>query len=338
MTQEVAKRKERLDRGVKVRADSIYAVSSAKEMLFLAGPRAALVIGILILPLVAPSLYWQRVICMMGVYALLAIGFDFLARYIGLVCLGAAMFVGSGAYTAAVLCMYLGLPPALTIPIATILGAFASTVLLLPCLPLKGIYFTLVTFVYPLLLSRLIVAFDIFGGTDGIFGLTMLPNIWVNQYLVLIVAILCCFGLRRLVNEDIGLVLRGIKDNDQAIRASGISITYYRALGVFITALMGCFGGAYVAHLFGFSGISLLATDLSFFPVAATVVGGPATLAGPLLGTMILLPIAETLRAFGALRVAFYSVVIVVFIVFWREGLLNSVRRRYEQFEHWVRV
>jgi branched-chain amino acid transport system permease protein len=338
MTQEVAKRKERLDRGIKVRADSIYAVSSVKEILFLVGPRAALIIGVLMLPLLAPSLYWQRVICMIGAYALLAIGFDFLARYVGLVNLGSALFFGIGAYTAAIFSAYVGLPPVLTIPIATLLGAVVCTLLLLPTLPLRGIYFTLVTFVYPLLLSRLIVAFDVLGGTDGMFGLSRLPNIWVNQYLVLIVALLCCFGLRRFVNQDIGLVLRGIKDNDQAIRASGMNITHYKTLAVFITALMGCFSGAYVTHLFGFSGVSLLATDISFFPVAATLVGGPATLAGPVLGTLILWPLTETLRAFGALRVVFYSLVIVVFLAFRSEGLLNWARRRYEQFEHWVRV
>ena len=338
MTEEVAKRKERLDRGIKVRADTIYAVSSVKEALFLVAPRAVLIIVLLAAPLIVPNMYWQRVVCLLGIYALLAIGFDFLAHYAGLVCLGGAMFIGVGAYIAGISNIYLGLPPALTIPIATVLGALTCTLLLLPCLPLRGVYFSIITFVYPLILHRIICATGILGGTDGLYDVDIMPNIWVNQYLVLIVVLLCCFGLRKLVNEDIGLVLRGVKDNDQAIRASGMSITYYKAMAVFITAMLGCFGGAYLAHLYGFCGVSLFGMDFSIFPLAATVVGGPATLAGPLLGTIILVPISEALRAFGTLRIVFYSVVIVLFIIFWSEGLLNWGRRRYEQFEHWVRV
>ena len=338
MTKETLRRKERLDRGVKVRADTIYAVSSAKEALFLVAPRAVLIVGLLAAPLIAPNLYWQKVICLIGVYALLAIGFDFLAYYTGLVCLGGAMFIGIGAYMAGIFNMYLGLDPVVTIPLATIIGATICTLLLLPALPLRGVYFAIISFVYPLILDRIICATGILGGTDGLYDVDILLNIWTNQYLVLIVVLLCCFGLRKLVNEDIGLVLRGVKDNDQAIRASGMSITHYKAMAVFITALMGCFGGAYLAHLYGFCGISLFAMDFSIFPLAATVVGGPATLVGPLLGTIILIPISETLRAFGTLRIVFYSVVIVLFIIFWSEGLLNWGRRRYEQFEHWVRV
>ena len=338
MAEDVTRRKERLDRGVKVRADTMYAVSSWKEMLFLLLPRAALVIGLLLTPLMAPSLYWQRVICIAGVYALLAIGFDFLAYFVGLVCLGGALFIGVGAYVSGIINYYFGLSPALTIPLGAITGALICTLILLPALPLRGVYFAIVTFMYPVVAERIIWATGVFGGTDGIPGLTMLTNTWVNQYIILGVVLGFTFALRRLVNEDIGLVLRGVKDNDQAIRASGMNITYYKAVAVFVAALMGCFGGAYLAHLYGWVGISLFAMDFSVFPLVVTVVGGPATLVGPLLGCIILVPVSEIFRAFGALRIVFYSLIMVLFILFWSEGLLNWARRKYEQFEHWASV
>ncbi len=338
MTGEVARRKERLDRGIKVRADTIYAISSAKETLFLIAPRAVLVIGLLAAPFIAPDMYWQRVLCLVSVYALIAIGFDFLAHRVGLVCIGSAMFIAIGAYTAAVFNIYLGLPPALTIPIGTVLGALICTLLLLPVLPLRGVYFAIVTFIYPLLLDRIICATGILGGTDGLYGVEMVPNIWVNQYLGLIVVLLACFALRKLSSEDIGLVFQGVKDNYQAIKASGINITHQRVMAVFITALLGCFAGAYLAHLYGFAGVSLFGKEFSIFPLAATVVGGPGTIAGPLLGAIILVPAMEMLRGFGALRIVFYSLIIVLFTVFRSEGLLNWGRRRYEQVEQWVRI
>jgi branched-chain amino acid transport system permease protein len=187
-------------------------------------------------------------------------------------------------------------------------------------------------------MDKIICATGIFGGTDGLAGAEMLPNIWVNQYFILIIVLICTFGLRRLVNEDIGLVIRGVKDNDQAIRASGMSITHYKALAVFITALMGCLGGAYLGHLYGWAGTSQFAIDYSILPLAATVVGGSGTLAGPILGCAILIPVSELLRQYAGLRMVFYSIIVVLFIMFWSEGLLNWARRRYEEFEHWVRV
>ncbi len=146
------------------------------------------------------------------------------------------------------------------------------------------------------------------------------------------------FGLRRLVNQDIGLVFKGVKENDQAIRASGMSVNYYKTLALFIAALLGCFVGAYLSHLYGWVGMSLFAVDFSILPLAATVVGGPGTLVGPVLGSLILVPISEVLRAFGTLRIVFYSICVVFFAVFFTEGLLNYSRRKYEQFEQWIKI
>lgn len=285
-----------------------------------------------------PNMYWQRVIAITGIFALLSLIFDFLAHYVGIVNLGGALFIGLGGYISGVLNSYFGLSPALTIPIATLAGAAISTLLLLPCLPMRGIYFAIVSLMYPLLLARIIEALNIFGGTDGIAGLATFPNIWVDQYLIIGVVLFTLFALRRLVNEDIGLVLRGIKDNDQAVRASGISITWYKAQAVFIASAIGSFAGAYLTHLYGWVGISLFGLDFSIFPIAATVLGGMGTLVGPVLGAFILIPLTETLRAFGTLRIVFYSLILVGFIVFKPEGLMNYLQRKYHQVEHWIEV
>lgn len=333
-----ARRKERLDRGIKVRTTGIYAVSSRREIAYLVTPRLVLIFGLLILPLVLPGMYWQRVICITCIFALLALAFDFLAEHVGIICLGGALFIGVGGYIAGVSNAWFGLSPAMTIPIATVGGAFICTLLLLPCLPLRGIYFAIISLMYPLVLPRIIEALHLFGGTEGITGLTTFPNIWVDQYLIIGVLIISLFALRRLVNEDLGLVLHGIKDNDQAVRASGMNITWYKAQAVFIASAIGCFAGAYLTHLYGFVGISFFSLDFSIMPIAAFVLGGPGTLIGPVLGAFILTPLSEMLRAFGTLRIVFYALILVAFIVFRPEGLMNYFQRKYHQFEHWIEV
>lgn len=333
------RRKERLDRGIKVRTDGVYAISSWAEMSYLLLPRLVLILGLLALPLLLYHLpYWQRVVSIICVYALLAIGFDFLANYVGLVSLGGGFYVGVGAYIAALLSTEFGISPLFTIPIATIVGGAVCTVLFLPALPLRGVYFAIISLMYPLLAGRVIEALDIFGGTDGIIGVEGLPSGWVEQYLLIGSVLISVFALRRLSDSDVGLVFRGVKDNDQAVRASGINITTYKAIAVFIASALGCLGGACLSHIYMWAGLSQFALDFSIIPIAATVVGGGGTLVGPVLGCLILVPVSELLRDFGTLRIAVYAIILCGFIVLKSEGLMIYGTRKYEQVEKWVEI
>lgn len=332
------RRKERLDRGIKARTEGLYAIQSWREVLYLIAPRASLIVGLLILPLVLPGLYWQRVLALAGVYALLAVSFDFLAERVGLVCIGGAFMIGVGGYISGALNYYLKLPVFLTIPIGTFGGALLCTLLWLPCLPLRGIYFAVVTFMFPFLTTSIILAGNLFEGTEGLSPIVGFPNIWIGIYLIIFILLLSIFGLRRLCGEDIGVVFSGIKDNDQAVLASAINITRIKVYALYIGSMIGCFSGAFVAHFSGFVGVSLFAVDFSIMPIAACIMGGPGTLAGPALGALILSPLSELLRGFGQLRVVLYCLVLIGFILFKPEGLLNWISRKYHQTEHWVKV
>ncbi|MCK9228630.1 MAG: branched-chain amino acid ABC transporter permease [Syntrophorhabdaceae bacterium] len=332
-------RKERIDRGLKVRTEGIYAISSLREILYLMGPRVLLIAGLFALPFIfelAP--YWKKVINIMCAYALLALSFDFLANYAGLVCLGGAFFTGVGGYFAAIFNTTLGMPIWLSMPLATIAGAAFCTFFLLPCLPLRGVYFAIVTLMYPLLFTRIIEALDILGGTNGMSGIDAFPNTYVENYSIIAVALIFLFAMRRFVNQDIGLVLRGVKDNDQAVKASGISVTRMRIIAVFVASLIGCFAGAYIAHLYMWAGISLFALDFSIIPIAAVVIGGGGTLVGAMIGAFILVPLSEVLRAFGTFRIVIYCIILTGFIVFKSEGIMVYLQRKYHQFERWVKV
>jgi len=339
MTEQAAqRRKERIDRGIKVRTDGLYALMSLRELAYLALPRVLLIGGLVVLPLLVPDLYWRRVITITCIYGLLALSFDFLAHYVGLVSLGGAFFVGTGGYLAAIANTSLGLSAWITVPAAALVGGGICTLLLLPCLPLRGVYFAIISLMYPLFAARVIEALDIFGGTDGIMGIDGFPNRFLEQFTPILLLLIVLFGLRRLVNTDLGLVLRGVKDNDQAIRASGMNVTFFKSVAVFIAASMGCLSGACLVHIYMWSGISLFALDFSILPIAATVIGGSGTLAGPVLGCLILVPISEMLRDFGTLRIVFYALILVAFIVFKSEGLMAWGQRKYQQFERWAQI
>ncbi|MBF0497639.1 MAG: branched-chain amino acid ABC transporter permease, partial [Deltaproteobacteria bacterium] len=310
--------------------------NSWREMLYLLGPRVIPVAALVILGLVAP-LYWQRVLVSTAMFALLAISWDMLAST-GMVSLGQALFFGVGAYVAGILNHYYGLPPWLTIPLAAVIGSVICTIMLLPVLRLRGIYFAMVTLVLPLMLERIIEATKIFGGTEGISGLCQLPSVDV-EFIVAMVAVWgALFGFRRLMDSDYGLVLKGIKDNDRSVMAGSINIYLYKAQALLIAGSIASLAGAFMTHAYMFVGIPVFALDYSIIPIAAAAVGGVGTLAGSLLGAFILVPLNELLRGLGGLRSVIYALLLVVFTVGLPEGIFHFLQRKYCQFERWVEV
>jgi branched-chain amino acid transport system permease protein len=332
----VQKRRERVDRGINVRSGDVFALCSWREMLYLAGPRVMPVVAILLLPLVL-GIYWQKVLLSVAVFALLAISWDLLAQT-GMISLGQALFFGMGAYVTGILNHYWGLPPLLTIPVAAVLGGLICTALLLPVLRLRGIYFSMVTLILPLMLVRLIEATRIFGGTEGLSGMTPLSSRWLEIYLILGAMLAALFGFRRLLGTDYGLVLKGICDNDRSVINAGINIYWYKTQALWIASTIGAFAGAFMTHVYMFVGMPVFALEYSILPIAAAVVGGPGSLAGATLGAFILVPLSEVLRGIGGLRIVFYGVFLVVFIVALPEGIFHFIQRKYYQFERWVEM
>jgi branched-chain amino acid transport system permease protein len=330
------KRKERIDRGIKARSGDIFALSSWREMLYLAAPRWIPIIGFLILPLIL-GIYWQKVLLSVAVIALLAISWDILAQT-GMISLGQALFFGMGAYASGVINHYLGWHPLIAIPLASVIGGAICTVFLLPVLRLRGIYFSMVTLIIPLMLVRIVEATRIFGGTEGLTGIAALPSRWIELYLIMGVLMAALFGFRRMLGSDYGLVLKAISDNDRSVMNAGINIYWFKIQALFISSCIGAFAGAFLTHVYMFVGMPVFALDYSILPIAAAVVGGPGTLAGATLGAFILVPLSELLRGIGGLRIVFYGLFLVIFIVALPEGIFHYVQRKYHQFERWVEV
>ncbi len=329
-------RKERIDRGIKARSEDIFALTSWREMLYLLAPRAIPAVGLLVvIPLASP--YWQEVFISTAVYALLAISWDLLISA-GLVSLGQALFYGVGSYIAGSLNHYMGLGPLFTLPIATVTGGAICTLMLLPVLRLRGIYFAMVTLVLPLMILRLVEATRILGGTEGLTGLASFPSTMFSLYVIQLALLAALFGFRRMMGSDYGLVIKGIADSDRAVMSAGINIYWRKTQVLFLSASAGAFAGAFGTHFDMFAGMPGFALDYSIMPVAAAVVGGMGTFAGPLVGAFILVPLSEALRALGALRIVFYGLFLVIFVVGLPEGIFHYVQRKYHQFERWVVV
>ncbi|MDR5676850.1 MAG: branched-chain amino acid ABC transporter permease [Armatimonadota bacterium] len=333
----VAYRRERLDRGIKVRSDDIFALAGWPEILYLAGPRVAAAGFLLVFPLLRnwTGDYWQTVFLVAVSMMLAAVSWAFLEN-VGLVSLGHSLFFGAGGYLTAIAVLDLGLPPLLAVLLGTVGAAAGCAVLLAPVLRLRGVYFSLVTFALPLLFARVIEATKVLGGTEGLAGIPGLGSLEVRQYLLVVGLLSATFGLQRLLDSDYGLVLHAIRDNDLSVRASGIPVGWWKFGAVLVGVLPAALAGAVLATHYHVVGMSAFALDYSVLPLTAAVLGGSGAMAGAAVGAALLVPFSELLRAFGTLRVVAYCAVLVLVLVSVPEGLFSVVRRRYHQFERWV--
>jgi branched-chain amino acid transport system permease protein len=332
-------RRERIDRGVAVRARDVFALASSRDLAWLLLPRVVPLLLLLAFPLLGSRIsgYGQTVMLNTLVVSLLALSWDLLASA-GLVSLGQAFFFGVGGYVAGYLNARLGLPPALTIPIATVVGAAISTALLFPLLRLRGIYFGMITFALPLLLMRVVESTGLLGGTEGLSGLTPLPSRTLELYLVTIAALVTLLAFRRLATSDYGLLFQAIRDNDRAVIASGFDLQRRKAQVVFLAALPAAFAGAFVTHRWQFVGMPAFALDYSTLPLTSAVIGGPGSFFGAIVGSFILVPLSELLREFGSLRVVVYSAMLLVFTIGLPEGLFRFAARKWTQLERLVPI
>jgi len=332
-------RRERIDRGIHVRSNDIFALSSWREIAYLALPRVLPMAALLIMPLIlelAGNEYWAKVMVILAIMGIMAMSWDLL-RMTGMFSLGQGLFFGLGSYVAASLNHYFQLPIYITIPIGTLGGAILSTVLLLGTLKLRGIYFAMITLAFPLLLIRAIQATNFLGGTEGVRAASF-PNYWTIAYLAMFALLICFFGLRRLMNSDWGLVARAIGQDDIAVMASGINVMWRKIQVLFLASGIAAFAGTLMTHFLMYAGLSNFALEYSILPVASVVIGGSGNFAGAILGSSLLTLATEALRALGSLRIALYSLLMVLFALLVREGIFPYLQRRYHQFERRVSV
>jgi branched-chain amino acid transport system permease protein len=330
-------RKERIDRGIRARANDVFVLTSMRELSYLYLPATIFSVALLIIPFFGDQLgrTWLATAVITLSFGLLALSWDLLASA-GLTSLGQAFFFGLGGYAAGWLARSLDLEPLYTIPIATVMGAVIATSLLAPVLRLRGIYFALISLALPLLLDRAIEATRVLGGTEGMAGLPGLPDRNWTAGLLAVAFLVTLFAFRRLMDSDFGVVVRGVATNDRAVVASGINIQWVKVRVLFIAALPAAFAGAVMTHNLRFVGLSAFALENSVVPLTAVVVGGQGSFWGAALGAVVLVPVSELLRDLGTLRIVVYSLVLVVWVVALPDGAFQWLRRKYRQRERWI--
>jgi len=291
------------------------------------------------LPLGSSTNYLLRIVTTAFLYMILALGLNIVPGFTGLLDLGYVGFYGIGAYTAGLLTIHYDLSLWLILPFAALNGAIWGILLGAPTLRLTGDYFAIVTFGFSELVVLLIRnELWLTRGPMGLPGITppsifghVLIQEWEFFYLAIFLVLVVLLVVTRLEDSRVGRAWLAIREDEIAAQCSGINLIRYKVTAFAISASIGAMGGAFYAKWFKFIHPDMFKFWESILILCVIVFGGMGSIAGTMLGALILIPLSEVLRVvlpqslFSA-RYLIYGLILVLMMRWRPEGLIPFER------------
>jgi branched-chain amino acid transport system permease protein len=281
--------------------------------------------------------YYQLVMTLVLVWAVFGLSWNILSGYTGLISFGHAAFFGIGAYTTALGQIYFDLSPWLLIPIAAMLGGLAGLLVGFPTFRLQGHYFALAMLAYPLAILYVVEWLGFQEVTlpikrENPFAYMQFSDGRIYTMLALAMLIGTILLTQWVERSRFGMALLAIKQNEAAAEAAGINTLVWKLRAITLSgAIAGAIGGFYAIVLLVVTPQSVFGMLVSAQAPTVAMFGGVGTVWGPVIGAVILIPLAETLNAeagtrFPGIQGVIFGLAIISVILIAPEGLFWKVR------------
>jgi len=307
--------------------------------------RAAAVAVVAVLMMTPPFLTSNQFLLHLAItvllWTLLGVSWNLLGGFAGQVSFGHATFFGVGAYATMILYLRLGLAPWYGMALGGAAAVLVSLPIGLICFRLRGPYFSLSTLAVAEIVRLVALNWDAL--TNGPVGLliTALPPVrlggrvldWESKapfyFIIAALAALAMLATWRLSRARLGAYLLAIREDEDAAESVGIDTVRAKvltlALSAFFTGLAGGFYGLYFRYV---DPDAVFPIALSVEMVFIAVVGGLATVIGPVIGAVFLTTLGELFRErFQVGHLIFYGLFMMLAIRYLPEGIWGGVRR-----------
>lgn len=292
----------------------------------------AIVLMILaLLPLTGLSTYAMHIIILVVMWSVIGMAWNLLGGYCGQVSFGHAAFFGVGAYTSGILYQksgmsaWWGLP--LSIPVVTVFALVIGFI----CLRLRGPFFALATLAVGVILR--VTAENLTGFTQGDLGIMIRTRTWVDKtwyfYIILALAATTFFLVNKIIGSKLGYYFVAIREDQDAAESLGIPTTLYKTIALCISGALTGTAGAFYMNYMGYIDPKVVFAlhDISIVTIMVVMAGGAATRWGPVIGSIIMVLLAEVIRSIPALGVAYQSlfgILLILIIIFLPNGIAGD--------------
>ncbi len=303
-------------------------------------PKAVAWMLVLIAAIAVPPIvggYVTSMLILIAIWTIMCFSMNLIFGYTGQLSLGHAAFLGIGAYTFSLITvkLHVGFWPAFFIAIA-FTGIIAFLVGI-PALKLRGPYFILVTLGFAVIVGVIVLGWiDLTGGANGLYGIprpNSIPLPWGGTlrfdsllsmyYFILFFVVLIGVFCHRLVHSLIGKRFIAISYNENLTESLGINTMSQKLLSFTISAILAGIAGVLYATY-----NVVISPELTHFArgmdvVAYLIVGGAGTMAGPIVGTLVLMTVPEVLQIFPYLKTLINGIILMLFIIFLPNGIIG---------------
>jgi branched-chain amino acid transport system permease protein len=302
------------------------------------------------LPIVLRSPTYLHILILLYLYAYLTTSWNLVGGFAGVLPLGHAAFVGIGAYMSTILSLQYGISPWLGMFVGGFLAAIVGVLIGLPTFKMRGAYFALATIAFSEGIRVMVENIDYLGPLrlNGPRGIQIPPtNIGLANYMftnkepyyyIILVMLVGVLALTYFISRSkLGYYLRAGGEEPEAAMALGVNVARAKliamAMSSFLTALAGTFYAQFTLYIHPKSIISL---DLSFEIAFIGLIGGRGSIAGPVLGALLLRPVSDFSRIyFGAtlpgLHLIIFGAVLVLVMIYQPRGLQEPLTRAYNR-------
>ena len=309
-------------------------------------------IGLLVvafgLPLVIRSATYLHILVLLFFYAYLTTSWNLVGGFAGVLPLGHAAFVGIGAYTSTILSLQYGISPWVGMLVGGVLATIVGVLIGLPTFKMRGAYFALATIAFAEGLRVIVENLDYLGpfkinGPRGLqippldtgFANFMFASKEPYYYIILIMLLAVLVLTWAISRSKLGFYLNAGGEEPEAAMALGVNVARAKlvamAMSSFLTALAGTFYAQFSLYIHPKSIISL---DLSFEIAFIALIGGRGSIAGPILGALLLRPVGDFSRIyFGdtlpGMHLIIFGLVLILVMHFQPRGLQEPLTRGY---------
>ncbi|MBC7356492.1 MAG: branched-chain amino acid ABC transporter permease [Desulfomicrobiaceae bacterium] len=292
------------------------------------------------LPWLFPSLVHNLIMILL--FAIMGQGWNVLSGYAGQFSFGHALFFGLGAYTSSILFIQLGISPWLglfaAIALAVVVGLFIG--FLSFRYGLTGPFFALIMLAFAEIFHMLAMSWNAIGGAGGLLLPLRGSAPWLMQfrakepffYLLLWLLAGSLLLVWKLEGSRWGLYFQAIRENEDAAEMLGIDSLRVKLRAMALSAGMTAVGGViYAQYLLFIDPDSTFGTINSVEIMLRPIIGGPGTVLGPVLGSLVLTPLSQITRnafqSYSGAYLMFYGAILVAVVLFLPDGLVGLARR-----------
>jgi ABC-type branched-subunit amino acid transport system ATPase component/ABC-type branched-subunit amino acid transport system permease subunit len=299
---------------------------------------ALAILLVALFPVLSDDLYYQNMIILSMVFAIGAVGLNIITGYAGYISLGQGAFVGLGAYTVGICVTDIGGSPWVWVPVAGLLSGGLAALLGVIAMRARGHAFVILTIAFLFLVQLLATNWNEL--TNGTGGITLPIPTWSVEYQywpfyyslmgLLAVSLVMSWWIRR---NKFGMGLIAIREDEDKAATVGVSTPTYKILAFVASAVfVGMAGGVYGYYISFIDPLGMFNILLSVQIILSLLLGGRATLWGPVLGAFIIEWLNETSNnefGGGNARLLIFGGLLALVVLFLPQGIIPTVN-------HWI--